>query len=399
MLFFLLLVSSFIIFVKNKQIVLPNKGYFYINVVWILLLFIYSIVGLRNNQLNYMFNDLRNIMFYGFVFIMFVYVFSKNNIFSLAKVIIVSVMLFSCIDILVYQFKDTLFADLTISAQWADDNRLGFTNSLVIIYLIPFVFFKDKLNLSRKWIYFLYISVGASFITVIITKSVNLIVSVAFVIIFSLVLKYYVEKKSSYFNLFRKKLINYSVFLLILAIPLAAIFYYYLPRFDSSTIVTLYNKIYLAVIDPAQLNSWQSRLITNEYAFNEFKDNIWGYGLGKTFQTFIQTGDLASDNSMYVDNTFYTVVNKMGIIGAVFFYIYLLFSLLLLYKNAKKGESQYKGLLYSFLGAYGALLISMFSTSQMFRNPVVIILAQLIMMSSFTLAKKENIQLEENSNG
>jgi hypothetical protein len=383
LMFVYLLLLYFIYVIKYKKQIMGDKKIFTINIIWVCILAVYTFIGLSNNPLNYVFNDLTSLMYYLLIFLFLNFIFKMKDLEGLLKVIILASIVFSIVDIIIYLFKDSVFRTVLEATQWVDANRIGFTNSLLLVLLIPIALnFKSFLGKS-KWSLYSKIAVALLFITVFFGKSVNVIVSVSFVLFFSIITKSIVEQN----KLTKTKIISWIT--VVCTVLVISVILVYSPSINYESEFS--NKIIMAVNDPTQLTSWQSRLITNKYAFEEFKQNIMGFGLGKTFLTFIQTGEIAQVNALFVDNTLYTVLNKIGILGTLFYFFYLLIIMIVLLKNAASVRQRYKAIMYGLCGSYISLLISMVSTSQLFRSPLVIIILQLIIISSSVITKENKI--------
>ncbi|WKB35553.1 hypothetical protein QS257_18935 [Terrilactibacillus sp. S3-3] len=142
--------------------------------------------------------------------------------------------------------------------QWQNANRIGFTNSYLAFVLVPLAF-NSKLFFNRQaWraaAYAAALSLGA---TVIISKSVTMLAALLFVTAAALITKLLIEWRHS----LTKRRLYAGIVALLSAVALSAAFLS-LPAVQSSAVGEVMLKAQLALSDPMQLTSWQSRQLTN----------------------------------------------------------------------------------------------------------------------------------------
>ncbi|MFS0765090.1 hypothetical protein ABC374_16760 [Peribacillus sp. 1P06PB] len=372
--FTFLLILYFFYLLKFKKIKISNLKVDILNVCFLGILIIYFFVGIFNSSFDFIFGDIRVLIYYCLPFLLYYFLKSnKDDNLLVIKTLIISSILFSIITIGLFYFSDTLFKGFMASTQWEGAKRLSFTNSLMVVILMPVAFNKQIAQIEGKWIFYLRFSIVMLLFTILLSKSINTIVIVFFVFLVLINLEVFKKKKKK----------NTLIKIVMLAFTIG-IFFLFLNsfsgenRFSNTLISDTNNKLKIALTNPDELNSWQSRIITNSVAIEEFYDNKWGYGLGKTFQTFIQNGELAQLNSLYIDNAIITIINKIGILGAFVFFSFLIVTLLVMLHYARISEKRNKSILYGFCVSYVGILLSMISTAHIFVNPIIISLVCLI---------------------
>ncbi|GIN90674.1 hypothetical protein J22TS1_17250 [Siminovitchia terrae] len=397
LMFVYLLVLYFFYSLNRREIKIRGRALTFAYTCWLIILIVYLIVGFNNNPLSFVLSDLRRLMFYFFIFILFQFAWKKSDAKKIVYTLATSAITFGLINIVIFAFKDTYFLDFILETQWEGQNRIGFSNSLLLLILLPFIINIKDLGFKKKEKTTLYLATLILLLSMVFSRSINLFASVIIVAVLSIVSRLITKNRIESKNIV--KVISASLIFSMLSIS-------FLIMKDGETVNnkdTLINdfvtKISIVYKDPSSLNSWKSRMITNQYAKSEYNENIFGYGLGKTFKTFIQNGDLAQSNALFIDNTMYTVLNKVGILGSAVFFILLIIILVQLFINAKSSVEQYKSVQYSLVATYISLLLTMVSTAQIFINPLLIVLISIIILISFLLSKKGIFCDEKNNNG
>lgn len=379
-LFIALFVLSIVNILKSQKINIINRSFVSINIIWIGVIILFGFVGIFNNNLDYVINDIRNLCYYVFLLILININFNKNDLVKMLRTIITASIIFSIISILLFLFRTTVFYSILQSTQWEEAARLGFVNSFIIVIILPLAFIGEDL-IGKKWTKLARISTILLIITVIQSQSMTLIVTFVFLLFSLLLIKLFSKKTFQYV-----KLLKTGISVLIIA-PILYLLFNIFSK-DNEVYIRLIDKINTILTDSSSLNSIQSRMITNNYNLVEIMENIWGYGLGKTFVTFIQNGEIAQLNAIYIDNTFYTVMMKLGIIGALIFIVYIVYCFKILLKHFTTLKAENKIFIISLAFSAFSLLSTFITTSQIFRNPIVYLLFQLIVFISIIYRNK-----------
>lgn len=342
----------------------------FICIVWLAVLLIYTMIGLKHNPYNYVFNDVRNLIYFLVLFILIILFDKENDFKMIMKISVLSAIFYTIINIIVFLFKDSLFYGILEQTQWVGANRLSFINTNLVFLIIPIYFNRHRIFEENRWYTLSIIAMVNLIICIIIGKNLTLGAIALFLIICNSVITQNTKLRTN----FKKKYLLISLFIIIMTVFL----FIMKPNFANyaKELIGEYGEKIERVIDGGfdNLNSWKSRKITNKYAFNIFEDKKMGYGLGKTFYTFIQNGDLADSNHMYVDSTIHTLLVKMGVIGLVVFLILYISYLIEGFRlNSKK-------LSLCFAISYLGIGFLMISTSHPFRNCYVITIMSLLII-------------------
>lgn len=374
----LFLRSMFTIFRGNIVVPFRLNNYIIFNIFINITIFIYLIVGLNNNNRNFVINDFKRVMFYLFT-LLFILIYSnyKNNFNNINNSIIWGIALYCVIVIVIFIFRNTIFWNLYNKTQWVNSDRLGYANILFSFYIL---YNKEYYIKYMKNIYKIIFML--MLITTLISKSITFII--AFILVIIIVYGNQFIDKIRGKKLYRRNVyIKISIVLFLISLLL---FIMYI-NLDIEFINKIKNIDIIQKIikySNGTLNSMQSRNITNQNALNDFKNNIYGYGLGKTFITFIQNGDIAQLNSIYCDNFFVTSLNKFGAIGSAIFILSIvlqgiMISLRLNNKNTIR-----------FSVCYFSVFFMGLTTSYLISNPIGIVFIQILSINAILDYKNKN---------
>ncbi|MPM64555.1 hypothetical protein SDC9_111442 [bioreactor metagenome] len=387
LIFIILIIFSIIkVYINNFKIssrLIKKTEYIYF--IWLALLFLYFLVGLKYNAFNYVFNDIRNLIYF-IGFIVFIILFDeKKDLKVTMKICVLASIIYSIINIFVFLFKDNLFYAILEQTQWVGANRLSFININLVFLIIPIYFNRNKIFKENRWYNLSGIAMISLIICIIVGKNLTLGAITAFLIICNIIVS---GKLKLRINISKIHLLT-SFFVILVAVfifvmkPDLIDYVYELVGEYSEKI----ERVMSGGFD--NLNSWRSRQITNEYAFYTFKEKKMGYGLGKTFATYIQNGDLANINHMYVDSTVHTIMVKMGVIGVIIYFTLYISYLIECFRLNKNTLS------LSFAFSYLGIGFLMISTSHPFRNCYVITIMSLVVLINRQIKLYEEYEFNE----
>lgn len=357
-LFAILFTSIIIELIKSRKIRTNRiKSILFRNYISLYIVFlIFIIVGLINNKTDYVLMDIRSIVYYLFMIIL---LFGSYNKKISLNYICKGLIVYSTIIILIITFRDSLFYDLIRTTQWENTTRIGYTNILMYIYIV--IYSKE---IENKKLYY----------ATCILCSISLIISQSITVIIAIFVLYFINKilfnnSSIKKGIIHKKFGVINIYIFITIFLLIAIFFSIENEtFLNNNMKNILDKIRLFL--NGDLASMQSRNITNGMALNQFWDNINGFGFGKTFVTYLQNGQVAQSEALFVDNLFITLLNKLGIIGTIILIININF--IFIYEILKL-----KIFSIRFFAIIIILLMGL-TTSHVIQAPIDMILIQLI---------------------
>lgn len=346
-------------------------SYFIINSM----IFLAFLIGIKNNSINYVISDMRGLIFYLFTF---TYIFINSDVNENRIAICKGMFIYCVVTIVIFIFRNNIFYEIYAKTQWVNANRIGFMNIIFFLYLICN---SEKLKVNHKILYkttFILCVVCS-----IIGKSVTLIILffMAYIINISFSIKYTGFKR----NIYLKLSIVVVIFTTIFSV---SIYQINKQGIESVLNIEIFNKI--IQYSNGNLNSMNSRKITNEVAIDEFKNNFNGYGLGKTFNTYLQNGDGAQTNALFIDNVFITMLNKFGILSTIIFIGTLIFICLynIKYRKSKSNFSK-----VSYIACIIGTILTGLTTSHLIVSPSVIVFIQIISLEIISDNNSNNVGL------
>lgn len=382
LLFLYVLGLALAVIIHRRAVRVISRRQLLIHLLWLLTLLVFFVVGLLVNPARYVFADMRHLMYFGSIFFLITFIQTKKDLAAVLKGLIVAGLLFSGLDFAIYIGRQGLFSQVLKMTQWQRANRIGFTNSYLVFVIVPLAF-NSKLFFDRQsWRMAAYAAALFLSATVVISKSVTMLAALLFVIAGALIAKLLGEWRRS---LTKQRF--YAGIVALFSIAALAAACVSLPAVQSSVVGELMLKAQLALSDPMQLTSWQSRKLTNAAAFAQFSQNPFGHGLGETFQTYIQTGASALTNALYVDQLFPTILVKMGVFGLAMFIFYQAAMLILLIRQAQAVRPSYRSFVFGLAAGYAAFFISAVSTSHLLLSPIVILTQQLLLAIAAVVCK------------
>ncbi|WP_068675283.1 hypothetical protein [Oceanobacillus sp. Castelsardo] len=324
---------------------------------------IYTFIGLQNNN-EFLLSDVKTFIYFFINYVMFRSLINKDNYLSVIKTFLNSSFVYSIVVLSLYLFMQDYLPYIygeRLYAWWG--NRITFSNTTLFILTIPLLLFVLIKNVFPKYKLYFSIVLLSNVISLLLSQTRTLILLCIFNCLIVLLLLLY---KS--YGQYR---INWK-----LGLRLFGLLFFLTTTFIVSTYIGTSQEIISDIVNRFQSNegSLDVREISNEMAANEIERNPLGYGLGKELVLYNVDYTISSAGA-FIDNIFYTLGVKVGVIGVLIFIIILLSIFIGFISNFRKNKL--------FMALLIILYLSFLITSAVLNAQIIYSVPVLIMFIMF----------------